>query len=106
MMKYRVRFAPKAIADLEDILRYISEELHNPESASLLLSDILQVIEQLASFPLMGKTIVSKLRTLKEYRMALCKNYIIFYRSDNKTISVICVLYGRRDYINLLGEEK
>jgi len=40
----------------------------------------------------------------QEYRKALIKNYIMFYRVDDKTrtIYVMRFIYGGRDYIKLL----
>ena len=38
------------------------------------------------------------------YRKITVKNYIVFYRVDDKanTIYIMRVIYGRRDYINLI----
>jgi plasmid stabilization system protein ParE len=39
---------------------------------------------------------------LKGYRFIQCKNYLVFFRIEGKSVSVIRVLYARRDYRGLL----
>jgi plasmid stabilization system protein ParE len=45
------------------------------------------------------------LPSLKIYRFIPCKNYLVFYRAEEKAVSIIRILYARRDYLGLLESD-
>ena len=103
---FKVRFTPQAIADLEEIKRYISDDLFNPQAAAQLVDLVFEKIRTLTSLPQTGARLRSAIPILKTYRFIPCKNYLVFYRMEEKTVSVIRILYARRDYLGLLETDK
>lgn len=103
---FKIRFTPQAIADLEEIKRYISVDLFNPQAAAELVELVFEKIRTLASLPQTGARLRTDISTLKTYRFIPCKNYLVFYRTEEKFVSVIRILYTRRDYLVLLDMDK
>ena len=102
---FKIRFTPQAIADLEEIKRYISVDLFNPQAAAELVELVFEKIRTLASLPQTGARLRTDISTLKTYRFIPCKNYLVFYRTEEKFVSVIRILYARRDYLGLLDTD-
>lgn len=69
-----------------------------------MLDDILKCYDNISLNPLMYALCDNNRLKSKEYRKAVIKNYIMFYRVDEvkQTIYIMRFIYGRRDYINLL----
>ena len=103
---FTVRFTPQAVADLEEIKRYISNDLFNPQAAADLVALVFDKIRTLVSMPQSGARLRTDSPVLKGYRFIPCKNYLVFYRIEGKTVSVIRVLYAKRDYLGLLEPDK
>ena len=101
----KIRFTPQAFADLDEIKRYISDELFNPQAAADLLALIFEKIRTLAAMPQTGARLRTDIPILKNYRFIPCKNYIVFYRAEEKFVSIIRILYARRDYVGLLESD-
>ncbi len=103
---FKVRVTPQAVADLEEIKRYISDDLSNPQAAVDLVALVFERIRGLVSLPQTGAHLRTNIPTLKIYRFIPCKNYLVFYRTEEKCVSVIRILYARRDYLGLLDPDK
>ena len=100
---FDIRFTPQAITDLDEIKHYVADDLLNPQAAESLISLIFDKIRVLSSFPLTGAQIRSELSSLKGYRFLIIKNYLVFYRTEESFVSIIRILYARRDYLALLA---
>ena len=103
---FKVRFTPQAIADLEEIKRYISDDLFNLQAAVELVGLVFEKIRTLTSMPQTGARLRTAIPILKTYRFIPCKNYLVFYRTEEKFVVVIRILYVKRDYFGLLEAEK
>ncbi|MCC8102075.1 MAG: type II toxin-antitoxin system RelE/ParE family toxin [Clostridiales bacterium] len=101
---YALNIYPRAQADLEDIFRYISEELCNPSAAAALIDDIDESLDRVCLNPLMCPLVRSSLIKDKTLRKLIVKNYIVFYRpvEQKREIQVVRVLYGMMDYEKIL----
>ena len=102
---FTVRFTPRAVADLEEIQRYISSDLLNPQAATALLAHIFEKIRTLTAMPQTGARLRTEIPSLKTYRFIPCKNYLVFYRTEERFVSIIRILYARRDYLGLLESD-
>ncbi|MCD7770284.1 MAG: type II toxin-antitoxin system RelE/ParE family toxin [Oscillospiraceae bacterium] len=102
--KYALNIYPRAQADLEDILRYISEKLCNPGAAAALVDTIEDALDLVCLNPLMCPPVRSSLIRDKALRKLVVNNYIVFYRpmEQKREIQVVRVLYGMMDYEKLL----
>ena len=94
-----IRFSPEAITDLQQTKAYITEELCNEQVA------ITKRIRMLASFPESGATLSSIVDFETDYRFLVCGSYTAFYRIENQTVNIVRVLYGRRNFMQILFGE-
>lgn len=102
-----IKFTPKALNDLVEIKAYIAEELGSEISATNTVGKITKKIRMLADFPEIGEPLQSVINIDTAYRFVVCGNYIAFYRYENDEVKIIRVLYGRRNYLQILfGEQE
>ena len=102
----KVKYSGAAIRDLDQIGDYIAKKLNNPQAALNTVNGIQDKIDKLTEFPFMGIPLSSIYDTDIDYRFLVCGNYLAFYRSQKKIVFIDRVLYGKRDYIQILfGEE-
>ena len=87
-----------------EIVSYIVNELKNPIAAKNLLTKIESSFETISYNPLAFALCKDKHLHDGGYRKITVDNYIIFYRVDNEcnTVYIMRVIYGRRNYINLI----
>ena len=103
--------SPEALADLQEIKKYITDELGNPAAAKRMVTGITKAMRRLKRFPRSGAPLSSHVEIPTDYRFVVYGNYLAFYRYSGDTVFVIRVLYGKRDYISILfpnlpGDEK
>ncbi|MDR3262810.1 MAG: type II toxin-antitoxin system RelE/ParE family toxin [Clostridiales bacterium] len=101
--KYTLKMTPQAERDLDGIYKYIADELQNGKAAADLIDMIENALIGLENMPL--KCPESDIPELKRdgYRKCIVKKYIALYTVDAelKTVTVVKVFYGMRDYKNL-----
>ena len=95
MKRYKVQLTAPAQADMLEIYRYISEELHNPTAAIRLYERIAQAILSLADTPERygelhwnGEAVLRKIPV---------QNYLVIYTVTETAAVVLRVLYGASD---------
>ena len=102
MKKYNIEYSKEAKEDLIGIKQYIKYNLQEPEIANKLISKIRMSIKSLKDnheiFAIIDDDIITKL----EIRKLIVDNYIVFYRIKNDSIEIVRIMYGRRNWINLL----
>lgn len=98
--KYRIRIHPTAEQDLADMIEYLNT--FSRETA-LRYYDLLT--EEIASLSVMPER-CPRPRNLalaaKGYRYLVVKDYLVFYMVVGDMVQVHRILYGRRDYKNIL----
>lgn len=97
----KLLITPVARDDLMEIKDYISMNLHNPSAAMNTVKGITSQMRDLKQFPEMG-TIVFLAAGTAQYRYLIYKSYMTFYHIQGDSVIVDRVLYGRRDYLQLL----
>ena len=102
MEKFDLKIFPLAQADLESIFDYISVALCNPAAALKQIDDFEKAFDNLKIFPKSCPHIDNEYVKDKTLRKLVVNNYIAFYRIRENEIQIIRVLYGMRDYENLL----
>lgn len=98
----KLRINPVAVQDMQDIKRYITNELQNPAAAISVLQKLIAAYKRLADFPLMGKPLSAVIAMPTGYRYLVKGSYMIFYKVEDDYVSIYRVLYGRRDYAKIL----
>ena len=100
-----IKFSPEAIKDLQQTKAHITEELCNEQAAVSTVAKITKRIRQLSDFPEIGAPLSSIVDFETDYRFLVCGNYTAFYRIENQTVNVVRVLYGRRNFMQILFGE-
>ncbi len=102
MKKYNIEYSKESKQDLIGIKQYIKYNLQEPETANKLISKIRKEINALKDnseiYAIIDDDIIKKL----EIRKLIVDNYIVFYRIKDNNIQIVRVMYGRRNWINLL----
>ena len=97
-----LKIYPLAQVDMEGIFEYISVTLCNPTAARDLINDFKKAFEKIRIFPESCQRIDNEYVKDKSLRKLIVNNYIAFYRVKDDEIQVVRVLYGMRDYQNIL----
>lgn len=91
---------PKAQNDLRDIAKYLNTL--SPQSAIEYYDLIIKRITELQHFPERYPYARDSQLRLKGYRFFMVKSYIIFYCIIGHKVQIRRILYGKRNYVNLL----
>lgn len=107
-MKYQVFITEKAEEDLNSIADYLIYKLNAGENALKQIDRIEQTVSSLEEMPERYRVYDKEPWKNKNLRVAVVDNYLVFYITDNddKTVTVIRILYGRRDIEEQLFQEK
>ncbi len=100
-----IKFSPEAITELQQTKSCITEELCNEQAAVGTVAKITKRIRQLSDFPEIGTPLSSIVDFETDYRFLVCGNYTAFYRIENQTLNIVRVLYGRRNFMQILFGE-
>jgi len=98
----KIDYSPSAQQDLEQIGDYIKQELCSPAAALNTVNRIQDSIDSLSAFPLIGARLSSIVDVDTDYRFIVCGNYLAFYRTDEITVCIDRIIYGKRDYMAIL----
>jgi len=100
MQKYEVKLYPRALRDLDDIYRYIFENLQAPESAMRQLERLENGILELESMPYRSAERKTGMYANRGYRELLIDNYIVIYKilEEPEEVHVVTVQYYRRNF--------
>lgn len=97
--QYELQYLPTARKDIYDLMLYIANQLHAPESALRIVDTMEASIDRLSEFPYAFPIY----RTIKplatEYRMLPVEAYNVFYTvlEEERIVEIHRVLYARRD---------
>ena len=102
--KYEVKVTRQAMAQMKEIVHYISAELLAPEAANKLLDKIRDAIAALSFMPKKYALIEEEPWKHEGVRKIIVKNFLIYYWVDeeNFKVQVIAVIYNRRDQLRAL----
>ena len=102
MNKYKIEYSKEAKQDLIDIKKYVKYNLQEPKIATRLITKIRREINKLSDNPQIYSIIDEDFIRKLEIRKIIVDNYIIFYRFKIDVVQIARILYGRRNWINLL----
>ena len=102
---YELEYLPAARQDMIDIVRYISDELGNPDAAERLAAELIEAGERLTEFPYAYPAYTPIRPLTREYRKLSVRNYLMFYSvsEEKKLVTVARVIYGKRDHKEALN---
>ena len=98
-MKYEVVTTAQAVADLRAIFEYIAYDLLAGENAIKQLDRLEEAILSLDEMPERYHLYDKEPWRERNLRIMPVDNYLVFYipQDDDKTVTIIRVMYGRRD---------
>jgi len=98
----KVKYAPAAVDDMDEIFSYISQD--NLSAAEALLEKLHAEISHLEEFPNMGSVLSEEEFTLvnSRYRFIVVHPYLVFYRIVKNGVVIHRILHSRRGYIREL----
>ena len=97
----RLRYTPKALAELDEVLTYIQER--SPQGAHRVHARIRAVTDFLAKFPKSGQpTSNARLRRI----VTAPYPYLIFYEATDEEVIIHAVRHGARDPTSMPGQDK
>ncbi|HBT96324.1 MAG TPA: type II toxin-antitoxin system RelE/ParE family toxin [Desulfobulbaceae bacterium] len=103
-MGYKLIVSRDAHEDLAGIIGYITNELANREAAASFLDEVEERYNRVINNPHIYALCNDARLERMGYRKIVIKNYLILYRIDveNKTVYIVRIVYGGRDYPELL----
>ena len=107
-MKYKVVTTAQAVADLRAIFEYIAYKLLAGENAIKQLDRLEEAILSLDEMPERYRLYNKEPWKERNLRIMSVDNYLVFYipQNEEKTVTVIRVMYGRRDIDAQLKQTK
>lgn len=104
MGRYSIEITEPAENDLSEVGLYISKELLEPNIAKKIVNKIGEEILTLEELPLRHALVGDEILASQGIRKIIIDNYIVFYivKEERKKVTVLRILCGRRDWMNLL----
>lgn len=104
MKQYKVLMTKPAVDDLQAINEYILDELLEPVIAKKLVGKTKEAVMSLDKLPIRHALVKDESLATQGIRKLIVENYIVFYVISEKdeTVTVIRIIYGRRDWQHLL----
>ena len=99
----RIRLAPQARTDLDEIWLYVARKSGNPEIATRHVDSIARGFGLLAKFPLMGRSLETSKRP--NVRTLAIRKYIVFYRAAESEIRILRIIHAAREAYVVFAEE-
>ena len=100
--KYNYQFTDLALADLENVLSYISNTLMNKKAARDLLALLDNTIERICDFPYSYPYCSYYFIEDSVIRHATIKNYVLVYRVNEETSTIEILRFKYSKQSNLL----
>ncbi len=97
--KYSYKFTEKAEHDLDEILKYIKEDLFNKSVASAFLERVFGSIDNIRNFPLSDMLVENDFLPSVGIRRVVIDNYIMYYffAEKVKEVTIVRIVYGKRN---------
>lgn len=107
MERYDITVYDSARKDIREVVRYLSKTRLEPDTAHGLLLRFQKEILSLANMPERYPLVSDPYLASLGFRVAAVGNYLIFYtvRREERKVDVVRVIYGRRNWTQLVKNE-
>ncbi|MNI43858.1 Plasmid stabilization system protein [compost metagenome] len=100
--KYKLSYLKLAQSDLLEIVDYISNELSAPQAALNFIDKLDKSILNLEQFPFSGQPYRNNRKFETAYRVQVVESYLVFYVVYDDVVEIHRILYGKRNYEQLI----
>ena len=104
---YKVVISPSANADLFNILRYIAQELENPQAATDFADGVEKCYADLESMPSCHALCADPVLQMKGYRKYPVGNYLVIFRviEERSEVRVVHIFHETQNYLTIQRSE-
>ena len=88
--------------DVKSTIKYIRNTLKAPAAADRLKNEIKKTYKRIRGTPFAFPAVSNDYLAMAGFRFAMVKKFMLFYTVENKSIHIIRLLHGRRDWIHIL----
>jgi toxin ParE1/3/4 len=99
----RIRLAPQARSDLDEIWLHVARSSGSSEIATRHIESIARGFGLLAKIPFIGRNLETSSRP--EVRTLAVNNYIVFYRPAEGEVRVLRIIHAARDAFEVFAGE-
>ena len=104
MKQYRIQITDGALSDMEEIYKYIAEQLRAPEAAMGQYNRIADAIETLDIFPERVKLMETEEERELELRQITVDSFSVFFHIRDERVIITSVLYSASDIAKRLRD--
>lgn len=104
MIKYKIRYTPEAMRDMDEVWDGVYEASKEADVADRYVNDFIDEMEKKKEFPFSGIPIVYRGLFTGFYAVHF-KKYKAFYRVHDDYLEVIRIIMEKRDYMMILFGE-
>ena len=101
-MPNTLHYSPDSLLDLDETYDYIAHKKQNPIAARNTIQGIRDAIADLKTLDNIGVRVFLPNGLETPYRFVKHNNYLVFYRQDGTDVYIDRIIYGKRDYIQIL----
>lgn len=104
MEKYKVEILTEARIQLQDIATFYLSKV-GPASAEKITNTILDELDRLSDFPLLGVIAPSQMATKAGYCMLIVGEYLCFYLISGQSVYITLIIHGSTNYMRVLLQQ-
>lgn len=98
----QVKLTEKFLDELKSITTFIVQNSQSETPGVKFYDKIESAVMNLKDFPEMGVVPRYRALRLKEYRVLIVENYLIFYRIEGDIVMVYHIVHAKQDYKSLI----
>ena len=104
-MEREIVFSKKSELQIDEIYQYVYNASNDEETAKKFVNELLDKIEILKKQAFVGRQLEIIDNIVTQYRFIRYKDYLMFYRVDDKKVYIDRILSSKRDYVNEFTKE-
>ena len=104
-MEREIVFSKKSELQIDEIYQYVYNASNDKETAKKFVNELLDKTGILKKHAFVGRQLELIDNIVTQYRFIRYKDYLIFYRVDDKKVYIDRILSARQDYVNEFTKE-
>jgi len=104
MTKYKIRYTPEAMSDMDTVWDDVYEVSKEPDVADRYVNDFIDEIEKKKQFPFSGIRLEYR-GLFTGFYVVSFKKYKAFYRVNDSYMEVLRIIMEKKDYMKILFGE-